>query len=457
MPVGGRDQSFVSVAGGMGTLGSKPDEPGRKDDEVSHQQTVNGPFFVATTLVTRGQFKAFVADTGFRSEAEKGTSGGSGWDGTKLVQRKEFNWTHPGFAQTDDHPVVIVTLADARAFAAWAAQKTGKPMRLPKEYEFEFAARAGTSTPWYGATSTKEALALGWFKDNTQPVGTRPVGTRKPNPLGLYDTTGLVFEWCDTPYGPYGETEPSEGKYVLRGGSFLSGPAAGRSAARAARSPGSRDADVGFRLVFDAAENPAPPATAPVAPVTPWAHEHPAPEVQSRDLTGVLLFLWPVAMLVAIVFGVRRMLRNDGIRSIQYSHDGFTIISGKGALGKTATYSYSLRGQRKEGQVKIFGEQSFVYVGARPQQVQVRVPGAGGGAAPQRNTPAWNDFRGPSAGVQHHHHHVHLHGAGHEASSEHAQSVGVTGSYEDSGSSASDSSSSSSSNNESFGGFPSAY
>jgi formylglycine-generating enzyme required for sulfatase activity len=243
MPVGGRDQSFVSVAGGMGTLGSKPDEPGRKDDEVSHQQTVNGPFFVATTLVTRGQFKAFVADTGFRSEAEKGTSGGSGWDGTKLVQRKEFNWTHPGFAQTDDHPVVIVTLADARAFAAWAAQKTGKPMRLPKEYEFEFAARAGTSTPWYGATSTKEALALGWFKDNTQPVGTRPVGTRKPNPLGLYDTTGLVFEWCDTPYGPYGETEPSEGKYVLRGGSFLSGPAAGRAAARAARAPGSRDAD----------------------------------------------------------------------------------------------------------------------------------------------------------------------------------------------------------------------
>ena len=84
----------------------------------------------------------------------------------QLAQKKEFTWRNPGFGQADDHPVVLVTYGDAVAFTAWASRKTGKRVRLPSEAEYEYAARAGSTTPWPGAKTEDDALTIGWFRTN---------------------------------------------------------------------------------------------------------------------------------------------------------------------------------------------------------------------------------------------------------------------------------------------------
>ena len=92
-----------------------------------------------------------------------------GWDGVRLKQDKQYNWRNPGFPQKDDDPVTLVTFGDANAFTAWASRKTGRRVRLPTEAEFEYAARGGTTTPWYAAKTEEEAAAtVGWYREHRQ-------------------------------------------------------------------------------------------------------------------------------------------------------------------------------------------------------------------------------------------------------------------------------------------------
>jgi formylglycine-generating enzyme required for sulfatase activity len=171
---------------------------------------------------------------------------------------------------------VNVTWNDAVAFCEWLNKKEGKNYRLPREAEWEYACRAGTTTKYYHGDDPEGLATIGNVADrsfkNTKPSGydwgiesndgyvfTAPAGRFKPNAFGLYDMTGNVWEWCDDWYDakfyatsrvddPAGYTEGSN--RVLRGGSWNCTPAICRSARRNWVTPDDRSGDLGFRVAL---------------------------------------------------------------------------------------------------------------------------------------------------------------------------------------------------------------
>src|SRR5262245_35788557 len=199
---GGVSIDLVRVPAGTFTQGSRAKEAGRGDDEAEREVTLSSEFYIGRTEVTVAQFRRFVEETKYKTEAEKGTSGGFGWDGSALTQRADFNWRNPGFAQTDDHPVSIVTYNDAIAFTNWMSKKMGRAVTLPTEAQWEFAARLGAASAYPSASANEKPGDLGWSKANANG-STHPVGRKAPNGAGLVDMAGNVAEWCLDWYGPY--------------------------------------------------------------------------------------------------------------------------------------------------------------------------------------------------------------------------------------------------------------
>jgi sulfatase modifying factor 1 len=228
---------FVRIPPGTFMLGSPPDEPGHTFNEKQHQVTLTKEFYMQTTEVTQGQWK-------------------------KVMGSNPSQFNKCG----DDCPVEKVSWNDVQDFIHKLNQREGSGIyRLPTEAEWEYAARAGTKTPFaFGrCLSTDQAnfdgnypfpkCANGEFRKKTVSVG-----SFSPNSWGLYDMHGNVWEWCldwYKSYPPGSETDPTgppKGSSRLhRGGSWFSGAGPCRSANRNFSSPEARNFDLGFRLVLN--------------------------------------------------------------------------------------------------------------------------------------------------------------------------------------------------------------
>ena len=234
---GGATMKLELIPPGTFTMGSPPGEDGRYDDEgPQHSVEITKPFYLGTYPVTRGQFAAFVQDDGYRTEAE--------------TANDKSTWRNPfgSYNQTDDDPVVEVTWNDAGKFCAWLSKKEGKPCELPTEAEWEYACRAGTTTAFSFGDDPKALGDYAWYANNSGNH-THPVGVKAPNPWGLYDMHGDVWQWCADNYDKdyYAKSPIKDPKdtnsgqsRVLRGGSWNGDPGAlplGGSLRRRSRLP----------------------------------------------------------------------------------------------------------------------------------------------------------------------------------------------------------------------------
>jgi formylglycine-generating enzyme required for sulfatase activity len=209
----------------------------------AHWVTVSG-FRIAKHETTVGQFKSFVVETDYVTECER--------------QKQGFSFQDPGFAQTDNHPVVFVSWNDANEYCQWLSQKTGKKVRLPTEAEWEYAARSSGKKTRYAGTSADYLLEEYAWTGRSAEGGTHEVGQKKPNDLGLFDMSGNAGEWCRDWYLRYDSTEkddpagpPTGRSRVMRGGSWNSFPHALWITARLAETPSTCVSDVSFRIVVE--------------------------------------------------------------------------------------------------------------------------------------------------------------------------------------------------------------
>ena len=167
--------------------------------------------------------------------------------------------------QTDNHPVTGISWDDAQAYVEWLSKKTGKPYRLPTESEWEYAARAGTDTPYWWGTAAKEqancrrGCTTTW--SNTSLFTSTQVGNYKANAFGLYDTAGNAAEWIEDCYQDSYANAPTDGSAVkgdehcyhrvVRGGSFNDPDSKLYSRSREKGFAQIRRSENGFRVALD--------------------------------------------------------------------------------------------------------------------------------------------------------------------------------------------------------------
>jgi formylglycine-generating enzyme required for sulfatase activity len=243
----------------------------------AHRVKFSRPFLMGATEVTIGQYGRFVEATGYVTETERFGGGSSTSKEEQDPQKKALTWRAPSYAANDQSAVVEITWNDAVAFCIWLSEaenkrrcyqqneqgqwgldRAGDGYRLPTEAEWEYACRAGATTQ-YGFGDDASSLGQFSWSDKTGsmafPVA---VGSKLPNPFGLYDMHGNAEEWCYDWFGAkyYAESPaddsagPASGEHRIKRGGTWDGPIVNcRATFRASYPPYWRFGDLGFRVV----------------------------------------------------------------------------------------------------------------------------------------------------------------------------------------------------------------
>lgn len=262
---------MVALPTGSFSMGSPVGEDGRDTNEgPTRTVTIGTQIAVMKYEVTVAEFRRFVEATGYALDGDcyADLDGDGMW-----TQTAGAGWLNTGFKQAGAQPVVCVSRDDARAYAAWLSEETGRPYRLLSEAEWEYAARAGTKTAFSfghdasqacdyvnGADASAKQKFRGWttLRCADGYVYTSPVGSFRPNAFGLSDMHGNVWEWVEDCYedsylaGQRGDglayVKSSCSHGVGRGGSWDGGSDFLRSALRTRLPMNSRSSGLGFRL-----------------------------------------------------------------------------------------------------------------------------------------------------------------------------------------------------------------
>ncbi len=230
------DEKFVLIKAGSFMMGSNEYE----NRQPIHKITIDYDFYISKYQVTMKEYLEFVNST---------------------------NSNHPIWIETDYHfkdqnfnndaPIMGVSWKNAKAYCKWRSKKEEKTYRLPTEAEWEYACRAGSTTKWSFGDDDSKLEEYAWYSKNSNGKA-HPVGDKKPNPWGLYDMHGNVWEWCEddgsdnydtTPRGGSANKSNNSGEKVLRGGSWVNPAYGAHSSFRFKFNPSFRINDVGFRLL----------------------------------------------------------------------------------------------------------------------------------------------------------------------------------------------------------------
>ena len=215
---------LVQIPGGSFLMGSPYLETGRYPDESPQHEATVPAFAMGKFEVTQAQYEAVMGN-------------------------------NPSNFKGANRPVESVSWNDAVEFCQKLSQQSGRTYRLPSEAEWEYACRAGTTTPYFFGESLAKSQA-NYGSESTTDVGSFP-----PNNFGLYDMHGNVYEWCLDDWHDNYSGAPTDGSAwtnggdsngrILRGGSWYFDSEDCRSAFRAWDDPGDRVNDVGFRVVCE--------------------------------------------------------------------------------------------------------------------------------------------------------------------------------------------------------------
>jgi formylglycine-generating enzyme required for sulfatase activity/mono/diheme cytochrome c family protein len=225
--------SMVPVAAGSFEMGSPDSDPQHNaGEQPAHKVSVDA-FWMQTHEVTWDEYRLFM----FANQGGEVASKDALVDG---VSRPTRPYVEMSFGMgIEGYPAISMTQHAANKYAEWLSARTGEFYRLPTEAEWEYACRAGTTTPYYFGGDASQLSDYAWYSENAQGKYQK-VATKKPNPWGLYDMLGNVMEWTLDQYEPYkagDETNPwvpSTKPYPqsVRGGSWHDGAAGCRCASR---------------------------------------------------------------------------------------------------------------------------------------------------------------------------------------------------------------------------------